>query len=631
VTVTDVNGVTATKSTTINLNPPPPSIVYIDWPSANQNYGENSMVRVAGWVISPNGVSRVTLKVDGSDAPNLSHVIPASSMASLSDIANSMSGYPGGSSNKAYEAYFNTNYLTAGTHTIYVYVTDTNGKITYSGKTITVTKLPSRLAFDNVQASINGAQTITNNMTGEFMLSGYALNPSGVAGVALYLDDKYQGQAELTGSRSDVTSQFPSYPASDDTGFAFVYKPDLSKYSPGNHTLKAVATGIDGSTITLTRTVVKLSPVLYVLPASTMPYTNYNGNSDISVIGFALDDSIVNNVSVSFDGAIIPGILTSISSSDVQAKYPQYPGSSTSKFSATIPKAMLSNGIHIIKVTSRGTDGVTQTELVSITVGGSTYNTSYSITLTSLLSKEQSLAATYGFSVSTSDLDPNTIQGQNNGYEFMSLKYGLGGTGSTLTAAKLETMIPAKAYDSNGNYVNDILSGHAQAFIAAANAYGVNPVYLVAHARIETGNGTSKLANGQVYTGDGKTYYNMYGIGAFDGSANSSGLIAAYQNGWTGIDTSHAVDAAIIGGAQWIAKHYVNSVTLNHGDGKQHYDQDTLYAMKWDPYAISTSQTAFEYATEPDWASSIAGIMYLNRNLLTSTNMTLVFDIPKYN
>jgi beta-N-acetylglucosaminidase len=634
VTVTDVNGATTTTSTIINLVPPPPSIVYIDWPSLNQCYGNDSIVRVAGWVISPNGVSSVTVKVDGSDAPNLSCALPASSMASRADITSSMSSYPGASGNKAYEAYFNTNHITPGTHTVYVYVTDTNGNITYTGKTITVTKPPSHMAFDNVQAVINGTQVVTNNMTGSFTLNGYALNPSTVSSIAVYLDDQYQGNASLTGPRADVLSQFPTYPASNDTGFSFTYTPDLSKYSPGSHTLKAIATGYDGSTTTLTRTVVKLSPVLYVLPDSTMPYANYNGSSDISIIGFALDDSIVNKVSVSLDGTDIPGVSTSISSSDVQAAFPQYPGSSSAKFSAVIPKGMLSNGIHIISVTSKGTDGVTQTRQIAITVGGSTYNTSYPITLTNLLTKEQSIAAGYGFTVGASDIDPylvqgeyNGVQSEYNGYEFLSLKYGLGGTGSTLTATQLETMIPAMAYDSQNNYenlVSDILSTHAQAFIDAANTYGINPVYLVAHALEETGHGTSLLANGYTYT-DGKTYYNMFGIGADDAAPITGGRGAAIEYGWD------SVDKAITGGAQWIATHYINSVSIHAGDGKQHYDQDTLYEMKWDPCAVSTFQSPYEYATEPDWAYNIARIMYQNRNLLTGTNMTLVYDIPKYN
>lgn len=286
---------------------------------------------------------------------------------------------------------------------------------------------------------------------------------------------------------------------------------------------------------------------------------------------------------------------------------------------------MLSNGIHIVTVTSTATDGVTQTKQIAITVGGSSFFTTYSISLTSFLTIQNNLEQSYNTTITSSEIDPNVIQSEFNGLEFLSLKYGLGGTGSTLTADQLETMIPEKAYNSDGVLVNDTLYGHAQAFIDAANEYGINPVYLVAHARLETGNGTSILANGQVYSGNGETYYNMFGIGAFNASPDSSGLTCAYENNW------NSIDAAIIGGAKWIATNYINSISMNQGDGLTHYDQDTLYQMKWDPYGASTNQVPYEYATDPDWAYCIASIMYQNINLLTDTNMTLVYNIPQFN
>ena len=58
-----------------------------------------------------------------------------------------------------------------------------------------------------------------------------------------------------------------------------------------------------------------------------------------------------------------------------------------------------------------------------------------------------------------------------------------------------------------------ILTGKGQAFITAAGKYSINEVYLISHALLETGNGTSELANGIMY--NGKKVYNMYGIGAY--------------------------------------------------------------------------------------------------------------------
>src|SRR5699024_2531239 len=75
-----------------------------------------------------------------------------------------------------------------------------------------------------------------------------------------------------------------------------------------------------------------------------------------------------------------------------------------------------------------------------------------------------------------------------------------------------------------------ILAGEGQAFINGANKHGVNEAYLMSHAFLETGNGTSTLAKGVKYKG--KTVYNMFGIGAVDSDPINGGAKTAYENGW---------------------------------------------------------------------------------------------------
>jgi mannosyl-glycoprotein endo-beta-N-acetylglucosaminidase len=103
----------------------------------------------------------------------------------------------------------------------------------------------------------------------------------------------------------------------------------------------------------------------------------------------------------------------------------------------------------------------------------------------------------------------------------------------------------------------------------------------------------------------------MYGIGAYDGSAISSGAQFAYNAGWfTPID-------AIIGGAQFIAKGYINA------------GQDTLYKMRWNPTAAETNGYAtHQYATDIGWAAKQVNQIYNLYHLLDSYK--LVLDIPKY-
>jgi beta-N-acetylglucosaminidase len=111
--------------------------------------------------------------------------------------------------------------------------------------------------------------------------------------------------------------------------------------------------------------------------------------------------------------------------------------------------------------------------------------------------------------------------------------------------------------------------------------------------------------------------------GAYDGTANSSGLIAAYTNGWD------SVDNAIKGGAGWIALHYVNSVEQATDGSPNHYDQKTLYEMKWDPYGWVKYNSPTQYAVDINWSHEISAIIKQNAYLFGNDRLT--FIIPKYN
>src|SRR5699024_10681665 len=109
----------------------------------------------------------------------------------------------------------------------------------------------------------------------------------------------------------------------------------------------------------------------------------------------------------------------------------------------------------------------------------------------------------------------------------------------------------------------------SSSFKKAAESHNINELYLISHAMLETGNGTSALATGGKYKG--KTVYNMYGIGAVDNCPIECGRKRAYEEGW------FTPEAAIIGGAQFVSENYI------------HAGQDTLYKMRWDPTSVENS------------------------------------------
>ncbi|TXL66685.1 hypothetical protein FHP05_04690 [Cerasibacillus terrae] len=212
-------------------------------------------------------------------------------------------------------------------------------------------------------------------------------------------------------------------------------------------------------------------------------------------------------------------------------------------------------------------------------------------------------------------LNPNNFVGDTKQrFQFLDLSKG-----SAASAVDLNKFLAGKG----------ILEGKGASFIRASNLHGVNDIYLLSHALLETGNGTSKLATGVQVGKDKtgklvlvdsknksslknvKTVYNMYGIGAYDNCAVECGAKYAYENDWT------TPERAIVRGATFIGNSYIKS-GLN-----------TLYKMRWNPEAMAnTNAYGKQYATDIGWASKQVNSMY---NLYQQIqNYTIYLDLPVY-
>ena len=197
-------------------------------------------------------------------------------------------------------------------------------------------------------------------------------------------------------------------------------------------------------------------------------------------------------------------------------------------------------------------------------------------------------------------VDPKNFLTEVGKYQFLKLNYTEG-----ISLNDINTVLQGKG----------VLSEKGQAFFDSCKIYNVSPAYLISHAFLETGNGTSVLATGVIVTQVNgvpvtpKVTYNLFGIGAYDANPIKLGSEYAYTKGW------FSVEQAIAGGADWISKYYINNSS---------YNQNTLYKMRWNPNITGTHQ----YATDIGWAikqtKNIKGIMD------KFTNANLYFDVPKY-
>ncbi|WP_144445135.1 glucosaminidase domain-containing protein [Clostridium massiliodielmoense] len=196
-------------------------------------------------------------------------------------------------------------------------------------------------------------------------------------------------------------------------------------------------------------------------------------------------------------------------------------------------------------------------------------------------------------------MDSNNFLDDLGKYQFLNLNYMEG-----VTIENLNNILRGKG----------ILEGKGKAFLDGAKKSNINPIYLVSHALLETGNGTSKLATGVLVNSvDGKAVipkktYNMFGVRAVDNNALKGGSEYAYKKGW------FTPEDAIIGGAEFIGNGYINS---------SKYKQNTLYKMRW-----NIDVTWHQYCTDIGW-----GYKQLKRikDLMEQCKGAKpVFDIPNF-
>ncbi|MGH0589938.1 S-layer homology domain-containing protein [Bacillus mycoides] len=159
-------------------------------------------------------------------------------------------------------------------------------------------------------------------------------------------------------------------------------------------------------------------------------------------------------------------------------------------------------------------------------------------------------------------------QNQNNGledkeiitatsYEDLNLTVA-----SNITAQEIDSFIAQYHSDSP-------LVGHGKDFINAQNKYGVNALYLAAHAILESGYGKSEIAYQK---------HNLFGLRAYDGDPfKYAKYLPTYSD-------------SIAYNANYVRERYLEE------DG-MHYNGPTLAGMN------------VKYASDKGWANKIAGIM----------------------
>ncbi|WP_026884439.1 glucosaminidase domain-containing protein [Clostridium akagii] len=449
-----------------------------------------------------------------------------------------------------------------------------------------------------ITSPVNASSFINNQSVN---LTGYSLNQYGNQEVDVYVDGSLSGAATMGLNSSSVGGN--GYVDGNISGYS--YKLPISIMGNGTHTVTVQAIGkdlsLDGQSVSINVKV--LNPAICIDGPQDGTFINtQTGVMDIK--GWALNSFGVSAVQIYVNSTHVSDATIGILRTDVNNIYPNYIGGSNSGFDYSLNYASIPNGVNTITVNSIGNDGIVTSQSIKIYkfASNNQYGTNYSNTLSQAVNTQMN----YGQPVMASNwqwvsadsntvrhyVDPTNFMDNYGIYQFLRLDYMQG-----VTVADLNSILAGKG----------VLNNKGSQFLAAAQQSNINPIYLVSHALLESGNGTSQLATGVVV--NGRTTYNLFGIGAYDSNPITMGAQYAFDQGW------FSVDQAIAGGANWISSQYINN---------GNYKQNTLYKMRWNPASPGNHQ----YATDVSWAySQISNIKKLVNMV---QNPSLQFDIPIY-
>lgn len=428
----------------------------------------------------------------------------------------------------------------------------------------------------------------------DVIISGIALSYSGLESLKATLDG-----TPVTVTRNDrpeLESVYKDYP--DKVGMGFTIQLAKSIVSSGTHELVIKARSNDYSSVSKTVSFSMKKSQTYVT-IDTLKNGQEQPNADVLVKGVALSAEGVSSVTYSVNGVKKGEARYGLASPE--HGFPEYEEVTDAGYEFTLMKTDLTKPVNSVRVEVTGNDGTSEYHAIIIKgAPDAAYSfEEYNNSLMYYVDKEYTENAiryntpgTALWNTLRTQMNPASfIHDEIYKYMFMDLSYST--TQFTVTEETLNKILSGMGILEN--------TGHI--FLAAAIEHKVNPYYLVVHAILETGRGTSVLSNGQEVTflhekfGDAdspkkdvepKTVYNMFGIGAWDVNPNLWGAQKAYSLEW------FTPEAAIAGGIKYIADDYVVS-----------RNQNTLFKMRYNLKGNMTHQ----YATDPLWAYKQASIL----------------------
>lgn len=567
-------------------------IMYMETPTSEYSQEQND-VEVSGWAVNYSGIKSIKILVDDVEVGEVQRTI---------DRPDVQAAFPTYFFEKktGYKYNIPSSKLPVGNRKITVIANGNDGSVHKKDRVIIIREKTFKYNIE----SLDNNNTFKNS---DISIVGWALGKTKVKSMNVYLDNKLIGNSIVNLQRLDVQKVFPQH-NDENSGFKYIIPADNIK--PGIYELKLEFISEDGTKNYYTCNFVMVKPIP-VMNLESPVEGDVTAEPIINVCGWALNASRIKEVQVYVDNIYKGNATLDVERLDVGRVFPEYPNKNNSGYKYSLNTQGLSLGSHKIKVKAIGTDGTEEIREKSIDVNGRITYKIINQPLDYYVDRENTEGAPVVYN-SSSDI---RAARREEIYYYMNPNNFLNSDASRLMFLKLTYFDGITENNLNAALNNKgVLAGKGSVFLKAGQAANVNPIYLLSHALLETGNGTSRLATGVLVDNLGgipvvpRVVYNVYGIGARDGDALRLGSEYAYKQGW------FTVNDAITGGARWIASGYI---------ANSYYQQDTLYKMRFN---LNDKDYWHQYSTDIAWASKQTIRM---KNLIDSMNRpVLYFEIP---
>ena len=344
-------------STSFTMNNPVP-FAFSEKPSGTVRVTKASdQLEVSGWATNPTGIDHIDVTLD--DNPSERITVSGTSLLSRPDVVATFNGYPGTTFNSGYDVFFPSSDLTSGNHFVRVTPYGKNGRF----QTFTV---PFTVNISIPPALISATDAQTSYMSNSIDVTGFAIDPSGVKKVDIYIDGAYQGTATLKGSQTDIAAAHPQYDPSAIQLFEYIANINTASYSYGDHTIQAVATGNTGTVVSTSFIMNNPVPYLSIDLPTSQTYSTSNISDMLEIKGWATNPTGIDYISVIVDGdsshaTTLTG-TSLLSRPDVVNALGGYPGTTAnSGYDLYYPLQRLAPGNHCVQVVAYGKNGTFQT------------------------------------------------------------------------------------------------------------------------------------------------------------------------------------------------------------------------------------------------------------------------------